>query len=280
LFFYFIGSCFNLISTNVTLSIEWGGNTLINGYSFFHFNTQNTSFFGKNILRNTGIFVEGPMYALQLIFGYVFTLFDSKKIINKLSVVYFVTLLSTLSITGIIIFLIITFYKYLKITTRKISLIFTPIILIILAFIIFVLIENKAKSNSYSIRGDDIRVAMITLKNSPIFGDGYLNNDVAISNMSGFRLYNTGLSSSFVIVLIHGGIYLSVIYLIPIIFVILKSFKYKNYFVFSIGILQILLYFTTTFQYTNLMMMLIAFNLDYILKVEKGNSKNELIDCC
>lgn len=276
LFFYLIGSCLHLISTNMSFIIEWGVIKKINGYYFLHFDTQSTVFFGKTILRNTGIFVEGPQYALQLISAYVFTLFDNKKIINKSSVIYFITLCSTLSITGIVIFIIMTFYKYLKNSNKKIKLILVPIILITCIFVTSNLIIDKTKTNSYKIREDDMRVAMISLKNSPIFGDGYMNNSIAVSNMSNFRYYNTGLSNAFIIVLIHGGIYLSMIYLVPMISITLKSHKHKNYFIFVIGILQILLYLTTSFQYTNFMMMLIAFNLDYIFKIENGE-KNEKI---
>ena len=276
LFFYLIGSCLHFINTNMSLIMEWGVIKKINGYYFLHFDTQSTVFFGKTILRNTGIFVEGPQYALQLICAYVFTLFDNKKIINRLSVIYFVTLCSTLSITGIVIFIVVTFYKYLKKNNNKIKVIFIPVILIVCIFVTFNLIIDKSETNSYKIREDDMRVAMISLKNNPLFGDGYMNNDIAVSNMSDFRSYNTGLSSAFIIVLIHGGIYLSIIYLAPMIVITLKSHKYKNYFVFVIGILQILLYLTTGFQYTNFMMMLIAFDLDYILKIENGE-KNEKI---
>ena len=273
LFFYLIGSCLHLISTNMSFIIEWGVIKKINGYYFLHFDTQSTVFFGKTILRNTGIFVEGPQYALQLISAYVFTLFDNKKIINKSSVIYFITLCSTLSITGIVIFIIMTFYKYLKNSNKKIKLILVPIILITCIFVTSNLIIDKTKTNSYKIREDDMRVAMISLKNSPIFGDGYMNNSIAVSNMSNFRYYNTGLSNAFIIVLIHGGIYLSMIYLVPMISITLKSHKHKNYFIFVIGILQILLYLTTSFQYTNFMMMLIAFNLYYIFKIKNREKK-------
>ena len=271
LFFYLIGSCIHIISPNVSLFIEWGEVKKINGYYFLHFDAQSTVFFGKVFLRNTGIFVEGPQYSLHLICAYVFTMFENGKIINKKSIIYFITLCSTLSVTGMIIFIIVTFYKYIKITQKKSKILLIPFILIVGALISITLINDKTETRSYKIREDDMRVAAISFKNNPLFGDGYMNNRIAVSNMSSFRSYNTGLSNSFLIVLIQGGLYLSIIYLGAMVLMIFKSYKLKNNLYFSIGILQILLYFTTAFQYTPFMMFLIAFNMCYLFKSKKEN---------
>lgn len=278
LFFYLFGSCMKFINPNTTITFEWGLNQSVEGYFFLHFDTQTTWIFGETMLRNTGIFVEGPMYSLQLILAYAFILFEDKKVINRKSIILAITLFTTLSTTGIIVFIILTLYKWLKSENKVTKTILFPIILVIGIISIFVVFQDKknADINSYSIRNDDIQVAMTSLKNNPIFGDGFTNNEIAISNMSSFRLYNTGLSSTFVIVLIQGGIYLSIFYLLPIILLTIKSYKKKDYIVFAIAITQILLYFTTTFQYTELMMFIMAFNINYMLnnKLEKNEADN------
>lgn len=278
LFFYLFGSCMKFINPNTTITFEWGVNQSVAGYFFLHFDTQTTWVFGETILRNTGIFVEGPMYSLQLILAYAFILFEDKKVINKKSVILAITLFTTLSTTGIIVFIILTLYKWLKSDAKITKTILFPIILVTGIISIFVVFQDKknADINSYSIRNDDIQVAMTSLKNNPIFGDGFTNNEIAVSNMSSFRLYNTGLSSTFVIILIQGGIYLSIFYLLPIILLTIKSYRKKNYIVFAIAITQILLYFTTTFQYTELMMFIMAFNINYILnnKLEINEKDN------
>lgn len=271
LFFYLFGSCMKVLKPNIVTILEWGGNTKVNGYFFLHFDVQTTSFFGKSILRNTGIFVEGPMYSLQLILAYAFILFEDRKVINKKSIILAITLFTTLSTTGMIIFVILSFYKFLKFGEKKTKILILPIALIICVFAVIILFNDKkndTNSNSYSIRTDDIKVAIMSFKNNPIFGDGYMNNSVAISNMSDFRLYNTGLSSTFAVILIQGGIYFSIIYILPIIFLMVKSYREKDYEIFVIAIVEFLLYFTTIFQYTNLMMFLIAFNINSILNIE------------
>lgn len=271
LFFYLFGSCMKVLKPNIVTILEWGGNTKVNGYFFLHFDVQTTSFFGKSILRNTGIFVEGPMYSLQLILAYAFILFEDRKVINKKSIILAITLFTTLSTTGMIIFVILSFYKFLKFGEKKTKILILPIALIICVFAVIILFngkKNDTNSNSYSIRTDDIKVAIMSFKNNPIFGDGYMNNSVAISNMSDFRLYNTGLSSTFAVILIQGGIYFSIIYILPIIFLMVKSYREKDYEIFVIAIVEFLLYFTTIFQYTNLMMFLIAFNINSILNIE------------
>lgn len=281
LFFYLFGSCMKLLHPNTTITFEWGLNQTVEGYFFLHFDTQTTWVFGKTILRNTGIFVEGPMYSLQLILAYAFMLFENKKTINRKSIILAITLFTTLSTTGIIVFIILTLYKWLKSNDKATKTILFPIIFVIGVISILVVFQDKknADINSYSIRNDDIQVAMTSLKNNPIFGDGFTNNEIAVSNMSSFRLYNTGLSSTFVIILIQGGIYLSIFYLLPMILLTIKSYKKKNYIVCAIAMAQILLYFTTTFQYTELMMFMIAFNINYILnsKLEKKEEDKILL---
>ena len=102
LIFFCLGSLTNIIQTNVTKVIDWGKNTTINGYFYLHFNTQTTVMFSQTLLRNTSIFVEGPMFALHLMFAMSLSLFFRKKIINKYSIIFGISILSTLSVTGLL----------------------------------------------------------------------------------------------------------------------------------------------------------------------------------
>lgn len=275
LLFYLFGSCLNFVKPNMNIRVEWGGEQLIDGYFGVHFNAQHTNIFGLTLLRNTGLFVEGPMYSLQLILAYAFILFQNKKMLNKVSIILGITLVTSLSVTGIVAFLILSFYKYIKVNNSKTKIITIPLVAVIGLILSIGLYQDKQETSSYRIRNDDIAVTMMSFKNNPLFGDGFMNNDVAISNMSSFRLYNTGLSSTFSIVLIHGGMYLSILYTVPMIMMLNRSRKLKDMDTCIIGILQFILYFTATFQYTTLMMLLIAFNIDYVLYWKKIERRND-----
>lgn len=274
LFFFIIGSLMNVIPTNVTKTIDWGGNKIINGYFYLHFNSQTTVMFGKTILRNTSIFVEGPMFALHLMFAMALSLFLKKKILNKYSVIFGFAILSTLSVTGLLFYLFLLFYKYTFFNKSKVKVILLPIVFIVFLIIGTTFLSDKQTTNSYNIRNDDYYAGFSSFKDNPIFGSGFLNNDEVIKYMSDYRLYNTGLSNSFIIVLVQGGIYLTLFYLIPICLNCKKLIfsKKKNLFLIEIIILQLYLLFTSAYQYTSLMMLFLAF--DYYLLIFYKKNKD------
>lgn len=277
LFFFFLGSLTNIIPTNVTKVIDWGKNTTINGYFYLHFNTQTTVMFGKTMLRNTSIFVEGPMFALHLMFGMALSLFFKKKIINKYSIIFGISILSTLSITGLLFCLFLLFYKYTFFNKSKIKIIILPIVFLSILTVGTTFFNDKQESNSYNIRNDDYVAGFNAFKDHPVFGSGYLNNSIAIKYMSKYRMYNTGLSNSFIIVLVQGGIYLTVFYLLPI-FLGLKNLicsKGKKLFLIEILTLQLYLMFTCAYQYTSLMIIFLAFDYYLLIFYKKSNELKE-----
>ena len=277
LFFFFLGSLTGMISTNVAELIDWGGawgeSHIIKGYFYLHFNSQTTVIFGKTILRNTSIFVEGPMFALHLMFAMSLSLFFKDKIFNRYSLVFGITILSTLSVTGFLIYLFLLFYKYCFYNKSKTKIILLPLVFIAFIIIGTIFLGDKQTTNSYNIRYDDYIAGFLAFKKYPIFGSGFLNNNVIINYMSNYRLYNTGLSNSFIIVLVHGGLYLILFYLVPIFLNcgILFFSKDKNYFLLENMILQIYLMFTSTYQYTSLMIIFLAF--DYYILLSYNKSK-------
>ena len=276
LIFYTIGSLMNIISVNTKILMEWGSIQEIEGYFGLHFNTQKTHIFDNYVLRNTSIFTEGPTFALQLIIAYTIILFEERKVINKKSVILFITIVTTLSLTGIFIFGILSLLKKMETINQiknfkyniYLKIFMIPVIVITLIMGIF-LFNDKKETRSYQIKNDDNRVAMISFKEKPIFGEGYLKQDIALSNMSDFRKYNMGISSNFLIIIIQGGIYLTLLYIGPMIFGMIKSYRKKDMMEFGLFLTELLLYFTVPYQYTILMMFLIAYNMAYITTNDK-----------
>ena len=272
IFFYISGSLLKLIPTNIHVVIDWGGVREVSGYFYLHFNSQTTVIMNETILRNTGIFVEGPMFALHLMFAMVLSLKRHRKILDKYSIVFGITIFSTLSITGILYYLFILLYKYIVFYKAKIKVILLPVIFISILISSMILFTDKQSTNSYNIRNDDYSVGFHVFNEYPIFGSGFLNYDIVKKYMSAFRMYNTGLSSSFIIILTQGGIYLTLFYLIPMVinYIKLYSNRKTNIVLFQLMSLQLYLMFSSTYQYSSLMMILLAF--DYYILI--SNKKN------
>lgn len=278
LFFYIFGSLTGIVSTNVTQEINWGGVKIISGYFGLHFNAQTTVIFGSTILRNTSIFVEGPMFALHLLFAMALSLFMNKKLINKYSIIFGFSILSSLSITAILFYMFLLFYKYIFYNKSKTKIILFPILFFIFLIIGTTFFNDKQSTNSYNIRNDDYTASFRVFNDYPIFGSGFANNNIVIKYMSKFRLYNTGLSNSFVVLLVQGGLYLLIFYLLPVILNslnLIKS-KNKNLFLIEIMLLQFYLFFMNAYQYTSLMIIFLAFDYYILLFYNKNNDLKNL----
>ena len=137
---------------------------------------------------------------------------------------------------------------------------------------------DKQGSNSYNIRNDDYTAGFSAFKDNPTFGSGYLNNNGVVKYMSDYRMYNTGLSNSFIIVLVQGGIYLIIFYLAPLLLGLknLICAKEKNLFLIEILILQLYLMFTSAYQYTSLMISFLAFDYYLLMFYRKNNDVKEI----
>lgn len=278
LFFYIFGSLNGIVPTNVTQEINWGGVKIISGYFGLHFNAQTTVIFGSTILRNTSIFVEGPMFALHLLFAMALSLFMNKKLINKYSIIFGFSILSSLSITAILFYMFLLFYKYTFYNKSKTKIILLPILFFIFLIIGTTFFNDKQSTNSYNIRNDDYTASFRVFNDYPIFGSGFANNNIVIKYMSKFRLYNTGLSNSFVVLLVQGGLYLLIFYLLPVILNslnLIKS-KNKNLFLIEIMLLQFYLFFMNAYQYTSLMIIFLAFDYYILLFYNKNNDLKNL----
>ncbi len=271
LVFYIGGSLLKLVEPNVSLNIDWGGLQSIYGYHYLHFDSQTTVIFDQVLLRNSSIFVEGPMFALHLILAMGFALFYKKNMFNKYTIVFGLSIISSLSLTGMLISLFLILYRFLFYNKNK-NIRFLKIMVIFFVLIIgLFLFYDKAETRSYNIRGDDFRAGYLAWKEHKIMGNGFMNNELAVSFMSDFRSYNTGLSSSLVIVLVQGGIYLALFYLFPFVIGFLKYLLHgKNLYLLELFLVQFSLIFMNAYQYTSIMMVLLAFDYYFLLYSNKN----------
>lgn len=264
LIFYILILVFKLKPTN-TIKIIWGiPYSSIDSYCNIYFNTQDVWWItGTSLMRNTGIFSEAPMYAFILIVALIFNNllnFENTKSNLLKTMVLFITMLTTISVTGIICSIIIiaaNIKKYvldMKPCYRKWFVISLVTVIICMIPIGLSFLSKKMNTSSAIHRNMDIEIGIDTFFESPIIGHG-INHERAteIDYENGY-----GYSNAIIPVITDGGILLSVIYVMPIALLIIYGIKRRkiNYLIFSL--VFIILLFTTLAQYRLIMLLLIA----------------------
>lgn len=275
LFFYTFGSILDLIPTTGNFKITWGdfGNKeyVIDSYLDVHFNIQKIDVLGMNVYRNTGIFTEGPMFALNLVIALAVQLFviKEKKWLKILIIV--ITIFTTLSTAGILGCILCGVLYLLgnqkikelikKTMNRKKKILICTLIVALVAVTTIGLLSKKMQTASYSTRIDDYIASILAWKDHIIFGNGIFNEQAIIQYMSETRSVNTGISNSIATTLANGGVYLATIYLYSFGAMIKNYKKSKDINMLFFFIVMIFLSITTVFQYTITMINIMAFSL-------------------
>lgn len=284
LLFYLFGTLLNVIPSKSIL-VNWGGIRVRSSYLFLHFSTQTINLFGNIIYRNTGVFTEAPMYAYILSLGLISeVMFPTDKSKFKKNIIY-ITILTTVSTTGIIISTFILLFDYIfhkehKSVKKLGKIILLPIICIMSISVFSYLINEKSDTKSYSIRMDDISSSINAWKENVLFGNGFSNSSVTESYMSKeFRNGLTGQSSAYGRIISEGGLYLLYIYLFPMIKLIYNGLNSKNKMFGIIGISFILILLNTNIPFQSITLIFIALiiSLNEALKNHNLNKEKELI---
>lgn len=272
--FWVVILLFKLKPTNY-IKIVWAKPySVIQSYFNIYFNTQDVWWItGTSLMRNTGIFTEGPMYSAILVVALIFNNilnFENTKSNFIKTCVLFITMLSTISVTGIIcsIIIIVTnvreYALSLKENYRKVFAIGLVIILICMAPIVFKFLSKKLETSSAGHRNMDIRNGLNVFLEEPLLGNG-INHERRTEN--DYKV-GYGYSNTIIPVITDGGILLGIIYVLPMILLVIEGCKKKkiNYLVFAS--IFIILLFTTLIQYRLIMMFLIS--ISYCLACDKN----------
>lgn len=276
LFFWSFGSIFEIISPTLYIPTEWGGDRFIPTYYGLYFETQeiNTNVLGDIITRNSGIFNEAPMYNMILCFSLSVELFLKKRSLLRICVLV-ITIMSTLSTTGLIFITIVFSYKILLslIKTNFSFLILLPIIALIPFFLISFGLENKRESGgeSYNNRVHDIEKCIEVGMENPIIGIGIIHKGVE----DGANSNSFGYSNSLFTVFAHGGLYFLTLYFFSFIIVPFIVLKRKHNTSFAKIIFSYLFLFTFTISpYRVLTLFMVSYSLAYYSNFIIGSRKN------
>ncbi|WP_394206274.1 hypothetical protein [Lactococcus chungangensis] len=277
MFFWLLCSVFKVISPTGTVTTDWGPKRQIPSYYGVYFETQPINFGSIDTVRNSGIYTESPMFAFTLSLCYGFRVFIQKKSARS-NILLILSMISTMTSTSVIILLGSALVVFLENTkfNKKIQFLIGPLILIIVIYLLYLIALQKITTGeSFSVRMDDVHAAFLAWLQNPLFGNGIGNFESLINKMSSARtalqshLY-IGFSSGFMQILALGGIFLELIYTIPIFaFGIANHSKYGFYgFVFSGMILILFFNLIISFEWLFLILlpMLFSFSIFHLGK--------------
>lgn len=261
LLFWILGSNLHLINPNKYILSTWSSFNnwaqLVPSYFNIYFEPQQIN----GLIRNSAIFSEAPMASLHftVALSIEWLLRKNDKFHIAKLVILIICIISTFSSTGYIAVILLLCYKILFSENAFISRIKPVIIVVVIVGIIVIqnILSRKLVTESGSIRIDDYVAAYNAWKDNPIMGLGIASSKIQ-NYMSLWRGYNLGFSNTIMDILAHGGIYVSLIYVLALIYGIKESFKHKNWNMFMFIIIVIYLLFTTLFTNTLLLFNVLA----------------------
>lgn len=274
LFFWVLGSNLNIISPTDYLINKWSDGGVAVSYYNIYFETQRISVMDNAIIRNSGIFAEAPMWNLILSIAIMIqTLFFGRN--NYKTFILVLTILSTISTTGIYIIGLIIAYKIIfEISGWKkyISLTLIPVLLIVLSIVW----QEKSETASTSIRFDDYRAGIQAWLDNIVLGSGFSNGlKIIESHMDTTIRPNLGYSNSLFVILAQGGIVLFILYFLPILIIMIKN-QYSYNIKFFV-LLLIIIFSTTIFLDTYIFSFIIGLMYSIVLVGEPYREKYKVM---
>lgn len=252
-FLYFFGTILNLIQPSGYIDyVRWSSNYNYVNYYWLYFEGQHTNLFGNVFIRNMALFAEGPIYSCLLTIALYIELFICQK--GKIYLFVILTaMLSTFSTTSLAVGSVLLFiFFYIKYLRNKRLVIIMPIMLIFIAWLVFLIVIDKLQSTnvSGSIRIDDIRACLHSWLESPLVGNGFQNIEALDPFRARWRGGSAGNSTGIGGVLSNGGIVLGIWYFTPLIVGLIKfrESKIKEY--LGLSILIFIIFFIMIIHFT------------------------------
>lgn len=271
LVFWVLGSNLKIISSTDYFINRWSDGGIAVSYYNIYFETQYIEVFGNIIIRNSGIFAEAPMWNLVLSLALIF----QRTFLEKNKYKFFIlviTIISTVSTTGIYIIGLIFLYKIIfeiSLGWKKyITLALIPILILVLSIVW----ENKVDTSSADVRFDDYHAGIKAWLDNIFFGSGFSNGlKVIESYMDTTIRANLGYSNSIFVVLAQGGLILFILYFFPMMIILLNR-KYSYNIRFFV-LLIIVILGTTIFANTYIFALIVGliYSIVFIGEIDEKN---------
>ncbi len=219
LFFWLFGSVLHLLRPTGAITNVWADGVPALHYYRLHFETQKVSVFGHIISRNTGVFVEGPMWNLVLSLAFTAELFIRKQPRRNLLILFAITIWTTFSTTGIYVLGLSFIAYYMVLRKNKYKFVAIPVMIPVVYGLSQVL-GGKSASESGTIRMDDYVAGLNAWLERWLAGWGQNGLARIQYHMNTHIRPSLGYSNSLFIVLAKGGVLQGFAQLLPIIGVI------------------------------------------------------------
>lgn len=209
-----------------------------------YFETQNISFFGERIGKNSGIWPEAPMYAMAVSFGLLGEIYLLERKNKLIIFILSLTLLTTFTVSGLTILGLLAADHVIRKSVlgssslvKFLIVIFTLLVGGCLGLLIFIIIRTKLNSGSGFIRLDDYLVGYKSFVKSPWIGHGFKNITYLTQFMNfgvrsfwknGLLTFNTGIANGWVQVFSDGGLLLGTVYVFTFVSGIISKNKTRN----------------------------------------------------
>lgn len=268
LLFWLFGSILHILTPNQSLTVYISDVARIRqSYFYLHYEMQVDEVLGVGMYRNTGVFLEGPKYVLLLSFFLMYEIYISKKPNFKRCMMFTVTALTTMSMTGVYaVALIWVLYVFARYSSKSIKGLVLRVTFIIFLFVFGTKVVSyfddmfsmKATTASYRTRMDNYQAGMAAWLDHIFMGAGYLNMDTVRAHFSSFRMNDVGYSNSIFRLLAQGGLYLLVIYVVPLVKAIANGARTRNGAILAFALVFIYFFITTSFTYNYIVFLILC----------------------
>lgn len=260
--FFTLGTCFGIISSTHSISINWGNLTLVPSWYNLYFEPQ--------LFRNSGIFVEAPMHNFCLTIAFLTEVFLKEKKSKFKITIFVIAILTSLSTTGQLAIIgtigirLLTNKKRLKNISLKLKILISFLsigLIILMYYVVDYILEMKAETGSYEIRQDFMKKGYEIWLSNPITGCGYGTN-------------SAGSSNSIVVLLAEGGIIMFLLYFMSFIIIPFLYWKQNvNKDLFYFYLIFFCIFCITIILYSNITLLLLAIPLSILIKKQPANNK-------
>lgn len=251
IFFWLFGTIIGIIHPTGEMYSTWGRTERAH-YYFIYFEIPVTALH-LPFYRNTGIFGEAPAFCGFLCAALMSEVYLGKNNLIK-KIILGMAILSTVSTTGFLIIaylIVVDIWRYLdghdEYKTVKWLLIGIPFVLCML--IVLRVMFDTSKLASVYIRLSDYINGIKAWLGAPLWGWGY---QIDTSQ------FNAGFSNSFSLILVNGGIILSLIYYVPMLKILKVGWcKDRRLMYWLVGF--VMLFFVLVIGYTYYVLTVLAY---------------------
>lgn len=221
---WLLGPCLDYVEPIDTIELERGDKVhLFKNYYYICFTVNEGNFFDFILAPNICFFREKAFAATIFLLALIGEMFVTKRRSTKVMVVLYLSLLSTLSTTSVLLgFWVFVLYLFgksgYKLSFAKVLSVF--IFIAALSSIEFI-IQDKMDTHSGESRMSDLTNGIHAWLLRPLFGYGFQPKTI-------YDKYSTGYSNSISQILVSGGLYLAYIYIYPIVKTLFRSINKRD----------------------------------------------------